>query len=480
MARPGPLAGTSVFSLVSGADGAAVLEAVQEGGGCCSASIRGATHLVVPPGWCLISDLPGLEVRAMLETCIVEDVPVVEASWLESVLTLDAGRTWHQVLLAPHAPLVVEELKSASRQPVSYPVAMPPEVLAPPAEIESPATLTSRVPLTGSLNETWEFLRREHPDEIEAGQMRIAVERSLLDFAVILRTAREGPDKSEAQSPEDVLGVPKGASAAEIRAAYREKALTAHPDKGGDPGAFCRLQKAYRSLTGGAPTEHEASGSPHLALPAARVSETKDFELREHRNLVESWFQHHGEDLRQHVVRQERVLEALGLEVCDVGTRNRNERGEEMRNQCFYLSLSRCYLGGDQSRSTLEYTALQLKRVVEAAVLAAHPDWGGSRVGEDVQAFSDFLFFVLGTHSLLSEVCVAVFDSVSGGVEVYRGKHYPESDREDDQRANLLCIRYVPGHYQAMVPSIGTGGPTLPELLGCFEEFGVLYVVTDG
>merc|ERR1711933_151355 len=109
-----------------------------------------------------------------------------------------------------------------------------------------------------------------------------------------------------------------------------------------------------------------------------------------------------------------------------------------MRNQCFYLSLARSYLGSGYKQQLLEETALHFKRVIEAAVLAAHPDWGGHRVGENVQAFSDFLFFVLDSHALLSELGVAVFDSVSGGVEIYKGKHYPGPEREGEQRANLL------------------------------------------
>ena len=42
----------------------------------------------------------------------------------------------------------------------------------------------------------------------------------------------------------------------------------------------------------------------------------------------------------------------------------------------------------------------------------------GDSVGEHIQAFSDFLFYVIESHALLSELAVMVFDSVSGGVEV--------------------------------------------------------------
>ena len=158
-------------------------------------------------------------------------------------------------------------------------------------------------------------------------------------------------------------------------------------------------------------------------------------------------------------------------------------------------------------------TALHFKRVVEAAVLAAHPEWADTQVGEDLQAFSDFLFYVLnGSNALLSELAIAVFDATSGGVEIYRGLHYPDPAAEmhpaaaetpaggaraaaagaaaapppaaaETLRANLLCIKYLPGHYQALVgrrDAAARDAPTLVELLRCLDLRGVRYVITDG
>ena len=116
---------------------------------------------------------------------------------------------------------------------------------------------------------------------------------------------------------------------------------------------------------------------------------------------------------------------------------------------------------------------------------------------------------MLDGHALLSELAVAVFDSTSGAVEVYKGSRYPEGDDRHaaQQRANLLAVHYVPGHYRALVPaaapaeeSWGDGtapsdapegqaprvdqeqhtGPTLQELLRCLDAQDVFYVVTDG
>jgi len=47
----------------------------------------------------------------------------------------------------------------------------------------------------------------------------------------------------------DVLGVPRTASAAEIHAAYKRRALATHPDKGGDPRDFHRVKTAFEELS---------------------------------------------------------------------------------------------------------------------------------------------------------------------------------------------------------------------------------------
>merc|ERR1711941_184210 len=114
--------------------------------------------------------------------------------------------------------------------------------------VASTSIATDRaISLHESLQETANFLKREQPEEFKN-----SLSATLLDCAVQLYTvprAVEGAETLENEPPEEVLGIRKGASASEIRAAYRERALVAHPDKGGDAQTFCRLRRAYLALS---------------------------------------------------------------------------------------------------------------------------------------------------------------------------------------------------------------------------------------
>ncbi|KQV65378.1 J domain-containing protein [Rhizobium sp. Root1220] len=49
-------------------------------------------------------------------------------------------------------------------------------------------------------------------------------------------------------NPYEILGVRRDATDDQVKAAYRRRAKTTHPDSGGDPEAFSRVQKAYELL----------------------------------------------------------------------------------------------------------------------------------------------------------------------------------------------------------------------------------------
>mmetsp|Transcript_42205 Transcript_42205/g.82816 ORF Transcript_42205/g.82816 Transcript_42205/m.82816 type:complete len:403 (-) Transcript_42205:409-1617(-) len=363
--------------------------------------------------------------------------------------------------------------------------------------------------LGASLREAWEEMAAEDPDVVEDDELRRAIELSLLDCALVpLPGAALVPSVPRTADPHDILGVPPGAGPDEIRAAYRRRALVTHPDKGGKAGEFERVALAYRSLL--ASTRSIARENSFRTPPASiRNTAHWDAELKEHQDLVREMFAGHGMDLAANVARQAAVRDGLGLRSREAGASNRNERNETIRNSCFYLSLAVSYLSGigafvcptdavrdgywdedktlrDADDALISQTALQLKRTIEGAVIAAHPEWAQQGlVGEEVQAFSDFLVYTLENDTILRDWAVAVFDETSGFVDVYKGKGYGgggcTGDGWDDwaRRANTLTLRFVPGHYQPLLP-VDADRPSLDEILAVLDQADIFYVVTDG
>ncbi|HET9627510.1 MAG TPA: J domain-containing protein, partial [Kofleriaceae bacterium] len=56
------------------------------------------------------------------------------------------------------------------------------------------------------------------------------------------------PRPIDPRSAWEVLGLATGASLAEVKAAFRARALATHPDHGGDADAFRALYQAYERL----------------------------------------------------------------------------------------------------------------------------------------------------------------------------------------------------------------------------------------
>ena len=101
------------------------------------------------------------------------------------------------------------------------------------------------------------------------GAKAVLVEHELPGPLLGSRLPFETPDPKPTVDPEpppdpvstafDILGIPPDADEATVRAAYREKVKTTHPDQGGDPEAFRRLRQAY-SVAQTASTDANESG----------------------------------------------------------------------------------------------------------------------------------------------------------------------------------------------------------------------------
>jgi curved DNA-binding protein CbpA len=78
-------------------------------------------------------------------------------------------------------------------------------------------------------------------------------------------------------NPYHILGVPREASEAEIRQAFRHKARTEHPDAGGSPDAFQRLKDAYDILSDPLRRQHyDRTGTSEPAALDQHTAQIRD------------------------------------------------------------------------------------------------------------------------------------------------------------------------------------------------------------
>lgn len=423
------------------------------------------------------------ETLVKLNTCLAMNIPVVSPNWLTKIGDLSPGQHWAcDVDVENHIPRVIKlfyDINSGKSPPLA-PIQSHPVRGSASSDSSRRDTASS---LSASISDTYHTLIDENPDVVEEEALKRAMELSMLDFAIVRCTptnkvGRKNPKKIE--SPYEILKVKNNASPAEIKLAYRRRALETHPDKGGKPGAFEDVARAYRMLLNAVNSGGLDSGSSRDVEVPLKSTAHWDTELKEHHNLVQELYQNHGQDLADHLQRQNFALEQLGLCQKDAGSQNYNEKHELIQNSCFYLSLASSYLSGigalvvwdkanreengDPDRTLLQQaddalikeTALQLKRVIEGAVLSAHPEWAAKgMVGEEVQAFSDFLVYILESQTIISDWAVVVFDTSSGFVDVYKGQNYKHEEEgtvdETYAASNTLTLRFVPGHYQPMM-----------------------------
>jgi len=168
------------------------------------------------------------------------------------------------------------------------------------------------------------------------------------------------------------------------------------------------------------------------------------------------------------------LLFVLGLERLDVGSTNMSEGGNILSNQCFYLAIARSWLADAASAGGMlvRDSALQLKREIEARVLRVRGSSAENDIGEEREAYADYLVCAMQNEGsecqggAATDLAIAVFASLSGGLEAYEGSGYSKLPREQ-RVANLSLIWHRAGHFEAIVAA-GSGGKadlTLEELL---------------
>merc|ERR1712046_179118 len=83
--------------------------------------------------------------------------------------------------------------------------------------------------------------------------------------------------KLELQPPTAILGIKLGASADEIRCAYKKRLLETHPDKGGLPEDFRAVCAAYATLSGDHPVAltHPASSASTRERTPRRIGKPR-------------------------------------------------------------------------------------------------------------------------------------------------------------------------------------------------------------
>ena len=133
------------------------------------------------------------------------------------------------------------------------------------------------------------------------------------------------------------------------------------------------------------------------------------------------------------------VWSNLGATLMECGATTRGASGEQVSNQCFYLSLAAatCRPGEDHHAAHLD-----IRRRIEAAVREARPDWQhADLIGQEVGAFADFLIWGLPACPRLQGHAVALYNAAQGTCEIFRPPGLEVA------RRSVRAFCYVPGHY---------------------------------
>ena len=131
------------------------------------------------------------------------------------------------------------------------------------------------------------------------------------------------------------------------------------------------------------------------------------------------------------------------------------QAGTSLLNQCFYLSLSAAISAQPEG---IAYTALRLKRTLEAAVRLVRGEEGVQ--DDQLGAFADFLEDGMTSHPTLCRRTIAVFDGEQGSVRLIRSPTHWCRD------SPVIALLYTPGHYRWIKwPSPGPSTGALIEAL---------------
>ena len=131
------------------------------------------------------------------------------------------------------------------------------------------------------------------------------------------------------------------------------------------------------------------------------------------------------------------ILNMWGAELFECGATSRDERGQPVHNQCFYLSLAAATAPAEGAIAT---TAYAFKRRIEAAVLLSRG--ANYPLEADEGAFADFLEDGMSSVGALHSRAVAVAEATTGGVTLY------SVPGALDATAPVILLWYTPGHYQ--------------------------------
>ena len=90
------------------------------------------------------------------------------------------------------------------------------------------------------------------------------------------KTAVCAASQVQQRAAESILGVPKNASASSIRAAFRQRSIELHPDRGGDSRRFAELVRARDVLLDSATTQHRSDLSQQKRQQSQRKQQERE------------------------------------------------------------------------------------------------------------------------------------------------------------------------------------------------------------